>query len=128
MPTPQKQELVGSEKREVRRSWLQRAVTGKPAGATLIEVGTMLADAQFCDDLRGVCSRCRGWRDPRRSSAEFPNIFCSEACEQEFISSALASVTAEDCIRIQDRLERLLAAAGDPLLKAATDDASFPPE
>lgn len=109
MPALQtKEEIINSGKREVRQSWLERAIKGKSAGATLIELGAMLAATEFRESLPGSCSRCRGWRDPRRSTAQFPDVFCSETCEQEFVRAALGSLTAEDCVRMQDRLERLL--------------------
>jgi hypothetical protein len=84
---------------------------GKSAGATLIELGVALADAEPTLATPGLCSRCRSGRNAQSSSAQYPNVFCSEQCEQEFIRAALASLTLEDCVRIHRRLENLLAHA-----------------
>lgn len=85
-----------------------RLETGKAAGATVIELGIALAGAESKPPIPGSCSRCRSYRNPLNSTAQCPNVFCSEQCEQEFVRAALASLTLEDCIRMHGRLETLL--------------------
>jgi hypothetical protein len=87
------------------------AASETSAAAGAIEVGRALADAEYDASAPGLCSQCRGPRNPNSSTAEFPNVFCSEQCEKEFVGSALASLSLEDCVRIQGRLEALLAGA-----------------
>jgi hypothetical protein len=81
---------------------------GKSAAETLTELGMALATAESSTSTAGLCSHCWDQQDPRRSTARWPNVFCSEGCEQEFVRAALASLTVEDCIRIHGRLETLL--------------------
>ena len=98
-----KQERLSSNKVEAYGSWL-----GKVTSATAIELGIALAGAESRPPIPGSCSRCRNYRNPLNSTAQCPNVFCSEQCEQEFVRLALASLTVEDCIRIHERLETLL--------------------
>jgi hypothetical protein len=88
----------------------------KSAGATLTELGVALARAESSAPIPGLCSRCLSHRDQRSSTAQYPNIFCSERCEQEFIRTALASLTLEDCVRMHTRLDTLLTRARNPAL------------
>ena len=90
-----------------RRPLPETSVTEKSAGGNLLELGLTLANAET-QSIPGLCWRCRSRRDQGHSSSSFPNVFCSDECEQEFIHAALASVTLEDCIRIHRRLENLL--------------------
>jgi hypothetical protein len=83
----------------------------KSAGATLVGLRVVLARSESTSRIPGLCSRCVGHRDPRTSTANYPNIFCSEKCEQEFVRAALASLTLDDCLRIQARLDELIAGA-----------------
>jgi hypothetical protein len=101
-----KQSPVGPSKVEEHRSSL-----GQSAAATLIELGIAFAAAESSAEIPGMCSHCRAPRTPQRSTAQCPNVFCSEECEQEFVRAALASLTIEDCIRIHGRLETLLTGA-----------------
>jgi hypothetical protein len=78
------------------------------SGATLIELGVELTRAESRAHAPGLCARCRSHRDPQTSKAQYPNIFCSERCEREFIRTELASLTLDDCVRMQRRLEALL--------------------
>lgn len=109
------QDPVYADKGEARR-WLIRVTTGEPTGATPIKLGIALAGAESSAGIPGLCSRCRTDRDPRRSTSHYPNVFCSEQCEQEFTRIALASLKLEDCIRIQRRLENLLLHDQEPAL------------
>ena len=77
----------------------------------LIEIGVLLAEAAFVAPTPGLCSHCRRYRDARSSTAEYQNLFCSQRCEREFVRTTLASVTLEECLRIQERLEALLLGA-----------------
>ena len=88
----------------------------KSAGAILIELGVALASAESRAPIPGLCSRCLSHRDPRNSRVKYPNIFCSERCEQEFVRTALASLTLDDCVRMHARLEALLTGAREPSL------------
>src|SRR5260370_41387944 len=104
MPATQSREdLLGLYKDEIHGSSTGRTMAGKSAGATVIELGITLGLA-----TPGWCLRCRGSQDPQRSTSQYPNVFCSEHCEQEFIRTALVSLTLEDCIRIHEQLENLL--------------------
>ena len=96
-----KPEPLGSNKTEV-------PTQEKSAGATLIGLGVALARAESSAPIPGLCSRCLSHRDPRSSTAQYPNIFCSERCEQEFIRLALASLTLEECVRMHTRMDALL--------------------
>jgi hypothetical protein len=110
MPATQSREdLLGVYKGEIHRSSTGRVRAGKSAGATVIELGITLGFA-----TPGWCLRCRGRQDPPSSSSQYPNVFCSEHCEQEFIRTALASLTLEDCIRMHERLGNLLMPAQEP--------------
>src|SRR6266481_392586 len=107
MPTTQSREdLLGLHKGEIHRSSTGRTMAGKSAGATVIELGITLGLA-----TPGWCLRCRGSQDPQRSTSQYPNVFCSEHCEQEFIRTALASLTLEDCNCMHERLENLFLPA-----------------
>jgi hypothetical protein len=110
MPATQSREdLLGLYKGEIHRSSAGRTRAGKSAGATVIELGITLGLA-----TPGWCLRCRGSQDPPSSRSQYPNVFCSEHCEQEFIRTALASLTLEDCIRMHKRLGNLLMPAQEP--------------
>ena len=101
-----KQQLLGSSRFDAQRSSL-----GTSAAARLIELGRALAGVESGASTVGLCSQCWAPRNSYSSSPEYPNVFCSEQCEREFVRAALASVTVEDCIRIQGRLETLLMGA-----------------
>ena len=109
-----KEDLLDLDKGEIRRSWPGRTMTGKSAGAMVIELGITLAGAESRIATPGWCFRCRVSQDPQRSTSQYPNVFCSEHCEQEFIRTALASLTLEDCIRMHERLGNLLMPAQEP--------------
>ena len=112
MPATQSREdLPGLYKGEIHRSSAGGTIAGKSAGATVIELGITLAGAESRIATLGWCLRCRVSQDPQRSTSQYPNVFCSEHCEQEFICRALASLTLEDCIRMHERLEHLLVPA-----------------
>lgn len=98
-----KQQPLGSSRFEGHNS-----SPGSSPAAKLIEVGRVLACAECAAPTAGQCSYCRNYRNAYDSTAQFPNLFCGEQCEQEFVCAALASLTVEDCIRIQGRLEILL--------------------
>ena len=108
--TESKPETLISQTNGTVKSWPGDALPQKPAGFTLLELGLTLAGFRQYS-TPGVCPRCQHRRDPQRSCSKFPDLFCSEECEQEFIHTALASLTLEDCIRIQRRLDNLLASA-----------------
>lgn len=115
MPATQSTEdLLGLYKREIHRSSAGRTMAGKSAGATVIELGITLGGAESSTATPGWCLRCRGSQDPQRPTSQYPNVFCSEHCEQEFIRTALASLTLEDCIRVHERLGNLLMPAQEP--------------
>jgi len=103
--------VPGSEKGDTYRS---RRILGSSTGATLIELGIALVSAELGSAIPGLCSRCQSGRNEQSSTAQYPNVFCSEQCEQTFIRTALASLTVEDCIRMHERLERLLTAGQAP--------------
>ena len=109
-----KEDLLDLDKGEIRRSWPGRTMAGKSAGAIVIELGITLAGAESRIATPGWCLRCRVSQDPQRSASQYPNVFCSEHCEQEFIRTALASLTLEDCIRMHERLGNLLMPAQEP--------------
>src|ERR1700724_1083144 len=109
--TRYKEGLLDLDKGEIRRSWPGRSMAGKSAGAMGIELGITLTGAESRIATPGRCLRCRVSQDPQRSTSQYPNVFCSEHCEQEFIRAALVSVKLEDCIRMQERLENLLVPA-----------------
>ncbi len=98
---------VRSNEFEFSRSPLD-CTPNKSAASMLIEIGVLLAEAAFAAPTPGLCSQCRNYRDVRSSTAEYPNLFCSQRCEREFVRTTLASVTLEECLRIQERLGALL--------------------
>ena len=108
MPATESKQGAVTQIGEIRRSWLESAASGNTSGCTLIELGLTLASAK-ANPIPGLCFRCQSSGDERRSTSNFPGVFCSEDCEQEFIRQALAALTLEDCIRMQRRLENLLA-------------------
>lgn len=87
----------------------------KTAAATLVELGVTLAGAEAHPATPASCKRCRSTHDPQNSTSRYPSIFCSKACEAEFIRRELASLTLDDCIRLQAKLERLLRLIQEPL-------------
>jgi hypothetical protein len=87
----------------------QRSVSGNSAAAKLIDLGRALACAESGASTRGACFHCMGPRSSYSSTAQFPSVFCSEQCERKFIRGGIASISVEDCVRIQHRLESLLA-------------------
>jgi hypothetical protein len=87
---------------------------GNSKTAVLIELARTFVAASSMAPIGGQCSRCRSYRDPRTSTSEYPNIFCSRQCELEFVHGALACLTLDDCIRVQQRLDNLLAAIPEP--------------
>jgi hypothetical protein len=89
------------------KSWIWNALE-ESAGSILIELGITPAALRASAPVPGLCSRCQSDRDPQNSTAQYPSIFCSEQCEQAFVHTAIASLTVEDCIRIQAGLEALL--------------------
>ena len=112
MPATQSREgLLDLYNGEIHRSSAGRTMAGKSAGATVIELGITLAGAESRIATPGWCLRCRVSQDPQRSTSQYPNVFCSEHCEQEFICTALASLTLEDRNRMHERLENLLVPA-----------------
>jgi hypothetical protein len=94
-------EYLGSNKAEI-------PAKDNSNGATLIDLSVELTRAESSPQPPGLCSRCLSHQDPQTSNAQYPNIFCSERCEREFIRAALASLTLDDCVRMQARLEALL--------------------
>ena len=114
MPETQlKQETLNSKEIEAYGS---RPDNSRRRSATgiLVELADAFVNAASRGPSAGLCSQCGGYRDPRASSAQSPNIFCSAECERDFVRTALASLTLEDCIRIQQRLESLLLGAQAP--------------
>lgn len=99
-------------------AYLPRADNGQRRSATtlLVELADAFVAAAARGPSSGLCSQCRGFRDPRVSTAQSPNVFCSEHCERDFVRAALASLTLDDCIRIQQRLESLVARAQSPAM------------
>jgi len=85
--------------------------------ATAIKLRRSIPDAQTGVARPKVCSQCLGPQNPRNSDGEYAKVFCSLECEQEFLTTAFASLTVEDCIRIQQRLEGLLLIADTPELE-----------
>jgi hypothetical protein len=88
-------------------SWMRKSL-GRSAAATFIELGSILVAADASDPRSGVCLRCSAPNDSQRSNAQYPNTFCSKECEREFVRTAMPSVTLQECLRIQHRLETLL--------------------
>jgi len=116
MSASQPKEPVSSNKVETHRLWLGKSLANS-AAAMLIELGITLAGAESSAPISGLCSRCGAHRDPQSSTVRYPNVFCSEPCEQEFVRAALGSLTLGDCIRIQHRLETLLMGTQKPVLQ-----------
>jgi hypothetical protein len=83
------------------------AARTKSAASTLIDLCVGLIHGND-SDVPGMCSRCLSKLGPRSSTAKFPNTFCSEQCEREFIRASLASMTLDDCVRMHARLDVLL--------------------
>ena len=110
-----KHQPLSSNNSESYSSWPEDPQSNS-AAAVAIELGLALAESESAKPRPGLCYSCRNFLDPQTSAAEYPNIFCSQLCEQEFVHHALASLTVEDCIRIQARLESLLAGARHPIV------------
>jgi hypothetical protein len=85
------------------------------AGGRLVALGIALVEAESGPAIPGLCARCESKRNAWSSTAQYPNVFCSIECEQEFIRITLESVTLEDCIRMQERLEDLLSSPDTPM-------------
>ena len=83
----------------------------KSSASVLVELSVALVKAASVTSTPGFCSRCQSYRDPRLSTALYRNLFCSQQCEQEFVRTALESVTLEECDRIQEKLNALLIGA-----------------
>ncbi len=83
----------------------------KSSASVLVELSVALVKAASGTSTPGFCSRCQSYRDPRLSTALYRNLFCSQQCEQEFVRTALESLTLEECDRIQERLNALLIGA-----------------
>ena len=92
------------------QKWWAGSPTPKSPEAAVVELSIALANAESTAPIPGLCSRCRGWRAPRTSTAEYASVFCSEQCEKDFIRAALANLTLDDCVRIHQRLETLIPA------------------
>jgi hypothetical protein len=80
----------------------------KTAAATLVELGVTLVASRANPATPASCKHCRSTHDPQKSTSHYRNIFCSNACEGQFIRAELAPLTLDDCIRLQAKLERLL--------------------
>ena len=79
----------------------------RSATEVLVGLAASLA-ASWNASNSGACSHCGGYCDSRASTAQHPLAFCSAQCEREFVLTALAALSLDDCIRIQQRLELLL--------------------
>lgn len=110
--TQYKQESLSSNQVETRNS-RPGGPLANSAAATLIDLGIILADASA--PVAGFCFRCRAPLDSKSLIVQYPNAFCSKRCEQEFVRAAVASLTLQECIRIQHRLESLLMGVEEPL-------------
>jgi hypothetical protein len=99
-------EHLPSPKVETYRNWLGRS-SSRSAGTTLIELGIGITAAESTR-ATDVCSHCRSYRGRRSSTAEYPDVFCSQQCEQAFVRAALSSLTLEDCVGMHRKLEALL--------------------
>ena len=86
----------------------------KTAVATLVELGVTLAGAEASPATPATCKRCGATHDPKGSASRYPSVFCSRTCEREFIRLELASLTLEDCLRLQTKLDQLLSAVEEP--------------
>jgi hypothetical protein len=87
----------------------------KSPAQVLTQLGLDIASKNTSPD--GKCAYCRVAFDPANSNAKFPGAFCSLPCERRFIQEGLRALSVEDCIRLQKRLDTLLA-----LAKSATPD------
>ena len=103
-----KSQLPEFNQDEEDKSWFERTKV-RSAGATLIEFATGLVDAELEAPRNNACMRCHGSRTQTNGGSHFPDLFCSDECEQEFVRIALAGLTLQDCIRIQRRLDALLS-------------------
>ncbi len=83
----------------------------KSTGPTALAVGLAVEIAKKKLSPDGECGYCRGQFDPAASNARFTTLFCCLSCERKFIHNGLSSLTVEDCIHIQQRLDEILAAA-----------------
>lgn len=95
----------------------QRPRKPKSTAAKVIEFGNALGGAESSAPLPHQCFRCLSHRNPKTSTAQYSNVFCSEECEQEFVRAALAALTVEDCMRIHVRLEALLVGSEQPAFR-----------
>ena len=111
--TQAESKLSSSENVKAYKSWPENLIP-QSAAAMLVELGTIFAAAESSPRRQRLCSRCRQYLDPRNSTAQCANVFCSGQCEQEFVRESLASLTLEDCIRMQTRLEMLLSGVREP--------------
>jgi hypothetical protein len=80
------------------------------AVAKLVDLGIAIAAADSRPSTPRKCSRCQSYRSPQSSTAKYPNVFCSEECEQAFVRAALAGITLDDCVRMHRHLEAFLTA------------------
>lgn len=111
MPNSQpKQDQLAACNMEADGTPLSKDLSRSRAGL-LVELAAQFATTVLRAPNSGLCCHCRGYRDTRTSPAQYPNIFCSERCEQEFVGAALASLTLDDCIRMTRQLDRLLVKA-----------------
>ncbi len=83
----------------------------KTAAAVVLELATELAAAQAKTPGLSNCARCAIEFRPGESNAACPEMFCSNYCERAFVRERLGSLSTDDCIRLQERLADLLAAA-----------------
>lgn len=79
--------------------------------ATAVKLGIELSDISIDSNSSSNCKRCTGAYECINSDAICKNLFCSKGCELFYVREALSGMTLEDCIRIQKRLEALLADA-----------------
>lgn len=87
----------------------------KTAAETLVALGVELADAKANPSTPAACKQCKSAHEPQKSASRYPSIFCSKSCEADFIRKELVSLTVDDCIRLQQKLERLLRVIQEPL-------------
>jgi len=105
--------LSDSENIKAYKSWPENIIH-QSAAAMLVELGIIFAGAQSSPLRQRQCFSCRQYLNPHTSTAQYANVFCSGQCEQEFVRESLASITLEDCIRMQTRLEMLLSRVREP--------------
>ncbi len=86
----------------------------KTAAQTLVELGVTLARAEASATAPASCKRCSAAHDASLSNSRYPSIFCSKSCERDFIRTELASLTVEDCMRLQTKLDDLLRGRQKP--------------